>query len=52
VNVTSKFIKNSNASSLDWTLKRHRPMYTAQPEPPQAVARLREILIEELPLRS
>jgi DNA-binding transcriptional LysR family regulator len=26
-------------------------LYTAQPEPPQAVARLREILIEELPLR-
>ena len=25
-------------------------LYTAQPEPPQAVARLREILIEELPL--
>jgi DNA-binding transcriptional LysR family regulator len=26
-------------------------LYTAQPEPPQAVARLRQILIEELPLR-
>jgi DNA-binding transcriptional LysR family regulator len=26
-------------------------LYTAQPEPPRAVARLREILIEELPLR-
>jgi DNA-binding transcriptional LysR family regulator len=26
-------------------------LYTAQPEPSQAVARLREILIEELPLR-
>jgi hypothetical protein len=26
-------------------------LYIAQPEPPQAVARLREILIEELPLR-
>ena len=25
-------------------------LYTAQAEPPQAVARLREILIEELPL--
>jgi DNA-binding transcriptional LysR family regulator len=27
-------------------------LYTAQPQPPQAVARLRQILIEELPLRS
>lgn len=26
-------------------------LYTAQPQPPQAVARLRQILIEELPLR-
>jgi len=27
-------------------------LYTAQPDPPQAVVRLRQILIEELPLRS